>query len=200
MKMTKEEKDSYNMFKKLVQKPKKLTPSDFVPGAIIMYVYDAKDKTKAYDGRPLSLILGRSSTHTLGLNFNWCPPKLREKILDGLMKRNKSNIKKGKPIVANYQMVKSLVRGLGPVIRLYINKRISPKGVVLPSYQYYKVITLRSEHFIGISAKSAWALAIAGYKAKKAKKKQQKQQRKKDATRAQARVNAKDQKDRKTKK
>jgi len=169
-KLTDLEKDAYEVFKKLLDKPKKLKSSDFYPGNIIMYVYDAKDKTKAYDNRPLGLILGRSKKYTLSLNFNWCPPKLREKILDGVMKQNKSNIKKNKPLLVNYQTVKKLVRGLGPVVRLYINKRISPKGVVVPSYQYYKVVNLRSEHFIGISAEQAWAFALKEHKKKRGKK------------------------------
>jgi len=187
-KMTQAEKDAYNSFKKLMAKPTKLKSSDFYPGALIMYVYDAMDKSQAYDNRPLGLILGRSKKYTLALNFNWCPPKLREKILDGIMKQNKANIKANRPLRVNYQTVKKLVKGLGPVVRLYINKRISPKGVVVPSYQYYKIVNLRSEHFIGISSKAAWAFAIAGQKAKKKAAAAAKKQRKIDAANAQRRL------------
>lgn len=188
-KMTQEEKDAYNMMKKLIDKPVKLKKSDFYPGALIMYAYSAQDKSQAYDERPLCLVLGRAGKHTLGLNFHWMPKKLREKVMDGIMKQNKSNIKKGKRLTVNYQTVKALVKGLGPVVRLYINKRISPKGVVVPSYQYYKVINLKSEHFIGISSKAAWAAAIAGQKANKRKKAAAKKQRAIDAKKAQARLN-----------
>jgi hypothetical protein len=187
--MTQAEKDSYDMFKKLLNKPSKLKKSDFTPGSLLMFAYNAKDKYSAYDGRPLCLVLRRSKGYTLGINFNWMPPKMREKVLDGIIKQNKSNIKKGLPITVNYSMVKKLIKGLGPVIRLYINKRISPKGVVVPSYQYYKVINLRSEHFIGISSKAAWAAAIAGKKAKKKAKIAAAKQRKIDAANAQARIN-----------
>ena len=188
-KMTKEEKDSYDAFKKMIDKPEKLKKSDFYPGALIMYAYDAQDKSKAYDGRPLCLVLGRAGKHTLGINFHWMPAKLREKVMDGIMKQNKTNIKKGLKLTVNYQTVKALVKGLGPVVRLYINERISPKGVVVPSYQYYKAINLRSEHFIGISAKAAWAAAIAGHAANKRQKAAAKKQRAIDAKNAQARLN-----------
>lgn len=188
-KMTQAEKDAYDMMKKLIDKPVKLKRKDFYPGALIMFAYDAQDKTRAYDGRPLCLVLGRAGKHTLGLNFHWMPAKLREKVMDGIMRQNKSNIKKGRPLTINYQTIKGLVAGLGPVVRLYINSRISPKGVVVPSYQYYKVINLRAEHFIGVSAKAAWATAIAGHKANKAKKAAAKKQRAKDVKQAQARLN-----------
>jgi len=187
-KMTQAEKDAYDMFKKLLDKPIKLKSTNFVPGSLLMFAYDAKDKFSAYDGRPLCLVLRQSKAYTLGLNFNWMPPKMREKVLDGIMKQNKNNIKKGKPITVSYSTIKKLIKGLGPVVRLYINKRISPKGVVVPSYQYYKVTNLRSEHFIGISAKSAWAAAIAGKKAKKKAKITAAKQRKKDAVIAQKRL------------
>jgi len=188
-KLTQAEKDAYDTFKKLLDKPRKLKSKDFYPGALIMYVYDAQDKTQAFDQRPLGLILGHSKKYTLALNFNWCPPKLREKIMDGIMKQNKANIKKNRPLTVNYNTVKALVKGLGPVVRLYINSRISPKGVVVPSYQYYKVINLRSEHFIGMSANAAWKAAIASHKANKRKKKALKKQAKIDAKTAQARLN-----------
>jgi len=187
-KMTQEEKDAYDMFKKLLDKPRRLKGSDFVPGALIMFAYNAKDKNSAYDGRPLCLVLRHSKKYTLGLNWHWMPPKLREKVMDGIMKQNKKNIKKGLPITVNYQMIKRLIRGLGPVVRLYINKRISPKGVVVPSYQYYKVIHLRGEHFIGISSKTAWAAAVANAKARKKAKIAAAKQRKKDQATAQKRL------------
>ena len=188
-KMTQQEKDAYDMMKKLIDKPVKLKKSDFYPGALIMYAYDAQDKSRAYDGRPLCFVLGRSGKYTLGLNLHWMPKKLREKVMDGVLRRNKANVKKGRRLTLNYRMVKALVKGLGPVVRLYINKRISPKGVVVPSYQYYKVIDLKSEHFIGISSKAAWAVAIAGHKANKRAKAAAKKQRAQDAKRAQARLN-----------
>jgi len=190
-KMTQAEKDAYDVMKKHIDKPSRLKKSDFIPGKMVMFAYNAKDKTAAYDANPLIIVLRRSSKYTLGLNWHWMPPKMREKVLDGIMKQNKQNIKRGLPLTLNYSMVKRLIKGLGPVVRLYINKRISSKGVVIPSYQYYKIVNLRSEHFIGISAKGAWAQAIANKKLKKKAKIAAAIQRKKDQATAQKRLDKK---------
>ena len=56
-----------------------------------------------------------------------------------------------------------------PALRKYINNRISPKGVVIPHEYYNKVVHLRSEHFIGISANDAWKMGIAKMKQRKGK-------------------------------
>lgn len=148
------------MMKDLIAKPTKLSGKDFKPGKMVLYTYRAKYDMNPYDMSPLIIVLGRSKKYTLGLAWNWCPPKMREKIMDYIMKKNKKNIKKGKEIELDYQMIKNLVKGAGPIVRLYLNNRISPKGVAVPSYQYYKAIHLRAENFIGISAKEAWALAV----------------------------------------
>jgi hypothetical protein len=153
------EKDAYIMMKDLISKPKKLKSSDFKPGKMVLYSYSPKFDKNPYDMSPLIIVLGRSRKYTLGLNWNWCPPKAREKIMDFIMKKNKKNISKGNELELDYEMVKSIIKGLGPIVRLYLNNRISPKGVPVPSYQYYKAIHLRAENFIGISAKKAWAIA-----------------------------------------
>ncbi len=168
-KMTQEEKDAYSMMKKLIDKPQKLKKTDFKPGKILMYAYKAKFDKNPYDRTPMVMVLGRSKKYTLGWSINWTPPKMREKVLDYIMKKNKKNINKGKDIEIDYQTIKKIVKGLGPVIRLYINNRISPKGVSVPSYQYYKVTNLRAENFIGISANEAWARAKIAKKKKRKK-------------------------------
>lgn len=164
-KYTDKEKEANKMMKDLIQKPTKLKASNFKPGKIIMYTYRAKNPN-IYDMSPMNMVLGRSRKYTLCWAINWTPPKMREKVLDYIMKKNKKNIKKGKEIEIDYQTIRKIVKGLGPVIRLYLNNRISPKGVVIPSYQYYKVVNLRAENFIGISAEEAWKMA----KIKKKKK------------------------------
>jgi hypothetical protein len=158
-KLTDNEKDAHKMMKDLIAKPKKLKASDFKPGKMILYTYRALYDKNPYDMSPVVIVLGRSKKYTLGLNWNWCPPKAREKVMDFIMSKNKKNISKGKELELDYKMIKSIIKGLGPIVRLYLNNRISPKGVSVPSYQYYKAIHLRAENFIGISSKDAWALA-----------------------------------------
>lgn len=169
-KLSDKEKDAHKMMKDLIDKPVKLGASDFKPGKIILYTYRAKNQDNPYDMSPMNMILGRSNKYTLCWAINWTPPKVREKVLDYIMKMNKRNIKKGREIEIDYKTIKKIVKGLGPVIRLYLNNRISPKGVVVPSYQYYKVIDLRAENFIGISSDDAWRMAKAKHKKKRKKK------------------------------
>ena len=135
-----------------------------------MFTYRAKFNKNPYDMSPMAMVLGRSSKYSLMWSINWTPPKMREKVLDYIMKKNRRNIDKGKPIEIDYKTIKKIVKGLGPVIRLYLNNRISPKGVSIPSYQYYKVTNLRAENFIGISADQAWKMALANKKKKRKKK------------------------------
>lgn len=164
------EKDAYVMMKDLIRKPIKLKSTDFKPGKILLYSYSAKYDQNPYDMSPMIMVLGRSRKYTLGWSINWTPPKMREKVLDYIIKKNQKNIDKGKAIEIDYKTIKKVVQGLGPVIRLYLNNRISTKGVVVPSYQYYKVTNLRAENFIGISSEDAWKLALANKSKKKSKK------------------------------
>ena len=168
-KYTEKEKDANKMMKDLIQKPISLKASDFKPGKIILYTYRAKNESNPYDMSPMNMILGRSKKYTLCWAINWTPPEMREKVLDYIMKLNKKNIKKGKEIEIDYKTIRKIVKGLGPVIRLYLNNRISPKGVVVPSYQYYKVTHLRAENFIGISSTDAWKMAKMNKKPRRKK-------------------------------
>jgi hypothetical protein len=170
-KLTKSEKEAQKMMKELIDKPKSFKPNDFKPGKILMYIYRPKDDKNPYDRNPLVMVLGRSRKYTLAWSINWTPPKMRKKVLNYIMKKNKKNIKNGDDIEVDYDTIKKIVKGLGPVIRLYINNRISPKGVVVPYFQYNRVIELRAENFIGISSEEAWALAKKKKKEKKRKKK-----------------------------
>lgn len=166
-KLTDAEKEANVMMKNLIRKPTKFKGKDFKPGKILLYTYRAKYDKNPYDMSPMIMVLGRSKKYTLGWSINWTPPKMREKVLDYIMKKNRKNIDKGKDIEIDYKTIKKIVKGLGPVIRLYLNNRISPKGVVVPSYQYYKVTNLRAENFIGISSEEAWKLAVKKKKKKK---------------------------------
>lgn len=169
-KLTPEEKESFSLVSDLVKKPKLLKVEDFKAGQIIMYSYKAKYDQNPYDRTPMAMILLRGKKHTLALNWNWIPPKVRISMMKMIMQKNKKNIEKGLPLDFTYVgMRKLLMRSGAPALRKYINKRISPKGVVVPQEYYNKVIHLRSEHFIGISAEEAWAMGIAKMKQRKGK-------------------------------
>jgi len=168
--LTDTEKDAHIRMKELIKRPTKLKASDFKPGNMILFTYNAKYKDNPYDASPMILTLGRSRKYSLGLNLNWTPLIYRKKIIDFIMSKNRKNIKKGYPLEMSYKMVKTIIKGLGPVIRLYLNNRISTKGVIVPQTEFYKIINTRSESFIGISADEAWKMAKSGKFKRKRKK------------------------------
>jgi len=153
--------DSLKMFRTLAKKKvKSLTNTDFVSGNMVSFSYIAKDKSQVWDKTPLIISLWRTKGYTLGMNFHWVPKKVRYIILDFILKKNKNNIKKGKPLEISYRELKPIISKLRlrSVIRLYINSRISKKGIVIPQEHMRKAIDLPAENFIGMSAEKAYAL------------------------------------------
>lgn len=134
-----------SLFKNKVQ----LTSKNFVPGTLLFYFYDAKDKVQTYDRTPLVLILKRNSVHTLAINFHWLPLPMRIVLVKMIISSNADNIKNNKPLDFKYEKLKPLLKKLGysPCIRLYINNRISSKGVIIPAGGLMDAAKLKSETF-----------------------------------------------------
>jgi hypothetical protein len=155
--------DSLKMFRTLVKKNvKSLKDDDFTTGNLVSFSYIAKDKQKVWDKTPLIFVLWRTKGYTLGLNFHWFPKKVRYIILDFILKKNKKNIKDGKPIKITYKEIKPILvkLKLKAIVRLYINKRISKKGILIPQEYMRKAIDLPAENFIGMSADKAYSLMV----------------------------------------
>ena len=166
-KFTDAEKDAYVMMKELIKKPTNLSAKDFTPGQMVLCAYVAKYDKNPYDATPLILVLKRSRTYTLGLNFHWIPRNIRKVFVDYIYKNNRKNIQQNLPLTLDYKLIKNLLIKFGaPALRLYINRRFSPKGVIIPQTQFYKAVNLKAESFIGISAEQAWALAKSKMKAR----------------------------------
>lgn len=161
MKLTPEERDSFNMVKDLTKSNSiYLKRSYFKPGQIIMFSYNAKYDKNPYDNTPLLFVLGTSGKkYVYGLNFNWVPPVLRRGIIGLIWRSNKRKIEKGKDLVVSRFLLKAIFKNGLPAFRKYLAGRISKKGVLVPHALYPKIISLRAEHFIGISSEKAWALS-----------------------------------------
>jgi hypothetical protein len=167
-KMSDSEKDAHKMMKDLInKKPKKLSNKDFKTGAIILYSYSAKYDENPYDKNPLCFVLGSTGKYLYGINFNWIPPALRKGIMQMITRANKKNISQGKELEIPKTLVKKIFRMGIPAFRKYLKNRISPKGVIVPGSLYNKVIDLRAEHFINISAEQAWKIAVSKMKKKR---------------------------------
>jgi len=140
---------SNKAIKELIKEKRRLRNRDFVPGNIIFTSYNAKDKSQTFDKTPLMMVLRRNGTHTLGLNFHWAPLSMRINLIKIIVQMNAKNIQNNKPLEFNYKQIRPLLKQLGyaPIIRLYINKRISSVGVVLPPERLMEAARLRTESF-----------------------------------------------------
>ncbi|QPX63107.1 putative DNA end protector protein [Campylobacter phage vB_Cj_QDYZ] len=173
-KTTKEqEKAALNIVKQLMKKgTRNFKAEDFRFSNMIFMQYDAKFKDEVYDKTPLILVLSTSRSYVLGLNLHWTPVPLRIALIKILFKMNKAAIQKNKQLKITYKMVKPLLSALhlGPVIRLYIKKRISRRGIIIPQDLWLVAARLRAESFSGgYSADKLYAKAIQNYKKSKSK-------------------------------
>lgn len=132
----------------------KLKPNYLAPGNLLVYKYDAKDKSVVYDRRPMVLILAVSNQYMLGLNFHWIPFAMRMYLVKYIYRHNKG---KG-GIDFSYRKLKPMMKKLGyaPCIRLYIRRRMSKKCVPIPLDRIVEVAQLNMAMFTGIPEKTLW--------------------------------------------
>lgn len=144
-------KQSNSYVKELLKKPKNIRKEDMYPGRLLFYKYDQKDKEQIYDRTPLVLVLRVSRGYMLGLNLHWLPYQKRIWLVDQMLKKSNRDIKNSNRINFTYQDFKPLMKSVHyqPCIRLYIRKRISPKGVVIPPSELKNAQRLRAESFTG---------------------------------------------------
>lgn len=160
MKLNKNEEISLKYIKNKIKKNVFLSKKEFTPGNMLFYSYNPKDTDSPYDKNPLILVIKVTAKHILGINFHWAPLNMRKKILKIFLSKNKDNIKRQNPLSINDAMSKEMYRMCRPIFRLYIKKRISRRGALIPHTEMGYVINLRAEHFIGISAEDAWKYSI----------------------------------------
>lgn len=172
----KESQNALKLFKNLFQtKLRQFSSNDLNNHNMIFFRYDAKFKDEVWDKTPLIFILRRSRGYTLGLNLHWTPIPLRLILIKLVFKLNKQAIKNNQSLKITYQQLKPILigGGFGPVIRLYINKRMSRNGLVIPPEFWLVAANLHAETFTGgYSADALYAKAsqdFAKYKKTKIK-------------------------------
>ena len=162
-------KDSINLVKTMLKdKSKQKKLNSLVPGDLFFGVYDAKNKLNVYDKRPFVLILRKSNSYILGINFSWAPLPLRVILVKKILMMNKSNIKNNKPLEFSYKDLKGFIKKIGfaPIIRLYIKKRMSSSVVLIKPENLMQAARLNTAVFTnGVSAEKLYKKAIAGNKA-----------------------------------
>jgi len=142
-------KESIDMLKNLIRTNKTSIQDKLKPGTLLTFVYDAKDKEQNYDRTPFVMVLSTTSKYMLGCNFHWANIKKRQLIVQYILEKNKNRIRKKLKIKMTYKELRALMKTIGmfPVIRLYIRKRMSSKGVVVPDDMLMEAVKMRTETF-----------------------------------------------------
>ena len=161
-------KDSIKLVKDMLKdKSKQRKLSSLVPGDLFFGVYDARDKNLVYDKRPFVLILRKSNSYILGINFSWAPLPLRVILVKKILMMNKTNIKNNKPLEFSYKELKPFLKKIGfaPVIRLYITGRMSNNVVKIEPENLMSAARLNTAVFTnGKRAEELYKKAISGNK------------------------------------
>jgi len=167
-------KESQEMMSNLINKnAKTLSISDFKPGTLLTFKYNAKDKSQIYDKTPFVMVIKQTSKYVLGVNFHWAPVKKRLILVEYILKQNSKNIRNNNSLKIKYHDLKGALNTIGmyPVIRLYIKKRISSKGIIVPDELIRQAAKMKSETFTQGRASSTTLWSRAVQKAKTTKRK-----------------------------
>lgn len=160
-------KAAMELFKKL---PRKSIKNKAVQtGSMIVYKYSAKDKSMIYDKTPCTIILWRTKSHTLGINLHWAPLGLRERIVQFIHDLNKINIQNNKPLEITYNQMKPFLKKSGsiPIIRMYLNSRMSSHGVIVPPEKMKIAARYSNEDFSVPRAEKLYKKAVFDNKSKR---------------------------------
>ena len=166
-------KESMEMLKNLIKTEKGAIQNKLKPGVLLTFVYDAKFKEFDYDRTPLVMVLSATGKYMLGCNFHWLPSSRRQTLVQYILDENERRIRKKLPLQMTYKKLRAAMKGIGafPVVRLYIRKRMSPKGVIVPSELLMQAAKMKTETFTQGKANSTTLWTRAKLKAKSLKRK-----------------------------
>jgi len=142
-------RESIEMLQNLIKKNKVPIQKHLKPGALVTFVYDAKNKSESYDRTPLVMVLSTTSKYMLGCNFHWMEMNKRQILVQFILDQNKNRIRKNLPLQMSYKLLRATMKGIGlfPVIRLYIRGRISKTGVRIPDELLMQATKMKTETF-----------------------------------------------------
>jgi len=138
-------------------------------GRLYMYVYDPKHKAtlSAYDVFPLSFVMDFYADGFLGMNMHYLPPLLRAKLMETLLKHQKSTTRRGKKeehLNISYSILKAAGANkyFKPTIKRYLFDHVrSPFAEVLEP-QWENAIFLPTEQFRKKGRSEVWSDSKAG--------------------------------------
>lgn len=131
---------------------KSIANKKIIPGSILLYDYDPKDKSQVYDYRPLIIVMNISKKYVLGCNLHWITLKERLEILKLLAVYNlrHGNSDNPKHLLFTYELLKFYMQPYQKkfkCVRLYLRNRISKKCALIPPRNILDVARLKYEDF-----------------------------------------------------
>ena len=148
-------KDFINITKKEVKKVKRdfvkdfkrkytstKTVDKFEAGSLVTFTYNALDKTKKFDKKPLILSLGFSKKfgrqRFLGLNLHHLPESQRvllaSLVVEMLKKKKKLTYNDVLPLIKKFKG--------SPILRMYAMRRVSKKVIKMPQDIYLRAASI----------------------------------------------------------
>lgn len=120
------------------------------PGKLYMFGYDAKykDKLAYWDKFPLMVCLGVSSTHMVGLNLHYIPPKQREEFLESLLRYASTKLITNKTALKiDWSKVKAF-KGAHHMIKMYLASNVRLGMLEVNPRDWHNVIHLQTQQFV----------------------------------------------------
>lgn len=121
------------------------------PGMIMLYRYDAKDKTKIFDKYPLTLILHKKGNYMLGVNLHWIEIHSRIRFVTALIKSNTDRTGKFHyPLRFNYKQLVPLLKhsAYRNCVRLYIKRKVTSVGIIIEPIHLMDVARMKLAQFV----------------------------------------------------
>ena len=171
MKLNKDQKQYWHKEKKGTALRKSI-----YPGAFIQYKYNPKyrDVLPFWDAFPSIIVMSKTKRHILGLNLHFVPVSMRKTLVGYLVKTNKSNIKKGLPMKADYDHFKGLLKklNLGVAVRKYIISRMSSDmSVINSNADYLEALPyIQTKKLYGVESDNIYRYLVKKQKIKNTKK------------------------------
>lgn len=119
-------------------------------GRMYMFGYDAKykDTLPYWDKYPLIICLAVSSTHMLGLNLHYIPPKAREIFLTELLRfASTTNITNKTRLNVNWAKLKGFP-GVNHMVKLYLASHVRLGIMEINPKDWHNVIHLNTQLFV----------------------------------------------------
>lgn len=135
--------------------------SKVLPGTMMFFVYDAKNKKKLpyYDRFPLTVIIDTVPGGFIGLNLHYLPLAQRAKLMDALytISTNKKYDEKTR-LALTYNTLKSTAKfsAFKPCFKRYLNSQLKSKFIYVNPSEWDIALFLPVENFKKASKTTVW--------------------------------------------